>query len=572
MFTAEIKKIQRAFIPTEFSISDWGSVAPFFKQLQDAPINDVAQLQQWLVQVSELSAVISEEYCWRQINMTRDTTNKTYDEAFNYWCNELQGPIAMASNALNEKLLSNAFVNELDNNKYGIYLRNAKSAKELYREENVALQSEEALLGQQYGSIAGAMTVEVEGKEITLQQAAKYLQQEDRTLRQEVYEKVGSRRLKDKEQLNELFDKLLVLRQTIAKNAGFDNYRDYKFKELGRFDYSVQDCDNFHEAVKKHIVPLCKKIYAHQQNLLGLEKLKPYDVDAVAVGTKPLVPFTDGADLLEKSIAVFDELGPFFGDCLRKMKSMQHMDLESRMGKAPGGYNCPLAETGVPFIFMNAASTADDMITMMHEGGHAIHSFVSHDLELSAFKEYPMEIAELASMSMELMSMDHWNKFFADSTELQRAKALELNRVITILPWIAIIDKFQHWLYTNPGHTADARTDAWLQLLADYDTGMIDYSTYTENRKYQWQKQLHLFEVPFYYIEYGIAQLGALAVWQNYKKDNATTVQQYLKALSLGYTTDLKSLYTTAGIEFDFSDARVKELGDFVNAELEAVL
>jgi oligoendopeptidase F len=572
MFTAEIKKIERAFIPSDYNITDWASLQPFFDTLQNTEILSATHLQQWLKNVSELSAVISENYCWRQINMTCDTTNKAYDDAFNYWCTELQGPIAVASNALNEKFLACPFIVELDKAKYGIYIRNAQSAKELYREENVALQSEEALLAQQYGTIAGAMTIEVEGKEITLQQAAKYLQQEDRVLRKEVYEKVGARRLVDKDSLNELFDKLLALRQQIATNAGFDNYRDYKFKELGRFDYTVKDCENFHEAVRKHIVPLCKKIYAYQKKLLGLENLNPYDVDAVAIGTKPLIPFTDGQDLLIKSTAVFDEIGSFFGDCLRKMTNMQHMDLESRLGKAPGGYNCPLAETGVPFIFMNAASTADDMITMMHEGGHAIHSFVSHDLELSAFKEYPMEIAELASMSMELMSMDYWDKFFEDKTELQRAKALELNRVITILPWIAIIDKFQHWLYTNNGHSVQAREEAWLNILAEYDTDEIDYSEYGANRKNQWQKQLHLFEVPFYYIEYGIAQLGALAVWQNYKNDKNKTVDQYLKALSLGYTTDLKSLYKHAGIEFDFSDARVKELGNFVDKELAEVL
>lgn len=416
------------------------------------------------------------------------------------------------------------------------------------------------------------MTINVEAQEYTLQQAIKFLMQSDRNLRKNVYDKIAERRLQDKDALNILFDKLLSIRNQIALNAGFDNYRDYKFKALGRFDYTVADCMQFHDAIKKYIVPLCTKIYEAKKTKLKLDTLAPYDLEAEQEGLQPLAPFTDGKDLIQKSIAVFSKMGTFFGECISTMDSMQHFDLDSRKGKAPGGYNCPLAETGVPFIFMNAASTADDVVTMMHEGGHAFHSFLSHNLSLNAHKEYPMEIAELASMSMELMSMEYWDVFYNNPNDLQRARAEELERVLTILPWIATIDKFQHWLYTNAGHTVMDREAAWQHILQEFAVPNIDYSGYENYRLNFWQKQLHLFEVPFYYIEYGIAQLGAIGVWQQFKLNPETAIANYTKALSLGYTKDLKTLYSTAGIPFDFSAAKVAALSAFVNDEMEKLL
>ncbi len=299
----------------------------------------------------------------------------------------------------------------------------------------------------------------------------------------------------------------------MRKNAGFENYRDYKFKELGRFDYTKEDCYQFHEAVKQHIVPLVEQIYEKKKKKLGLDKLRPWDLEAEPEGINPLRPFSTGEELLEKSISVFQQIRPFFADCLRKMNEMNRFDLESRKGKAPGGYNCPLAETGAPFIFMNAAGQMHDVTTMVHEGGHAVHSFLTHPLELSSFKEYPMEIAEVASMAMELFSMDYWDVFFQEKGELTRAKEHQLERVITIFPWIATIDKFQHWVYENPNHTVEERAEKWLQILNEFSSVNIDFQGLEQYRTYSWQRQLHLFEVPFYYIEYGIAQLGAIGLW-----------------------------------------------------------
>jgi oligoendopeptidase F len=428
-----------------------------------------------------------------------------------------------------------------------------------------------AVLQQQFGQITGAMTITVNDKEYTLQQAGKFLESHDRQLREEVYHKIQQRRLQDKDKLDELYDKLVSLRNKQAINAGFENYRDYRFKELGRFDYTKENCFEFHEAVKLHVLPLVNKIYRKKKEKLGVDQLRPWDLEAEPEGTNALRPFATGEELLEKSVACFKELRPFFGECLQKMKSLQHLDLESRKGKAPGGYNCPLAESGAPFIFMNAAGQMHDLTTMVHEGGHAIHSFLSHHLELTGFKEYPMEIAEVASMSMELFSMDHWDTFFNNAEDLTRAKEHQLERVITIFPWIAIIDKFQHWVYEHPVHTHEERTAAWVSVLNEFKDDVIDYSGLETFRSNAWQRQLHLFEVPFYYIEYGIAQLGAIGMWMQYKTNKETALNNYCNALMLGGTKTLPELYKAAGLEFNFSPGKIQVLMNFVNEEMNKI-
>ncbi|MEY3377397.1 MAG: hypothetical protein RLZZ328_412 [Bacteroidota bacterium] len=567
--TADIQKLAHHYLPKDFVLTDWASLEPYFKELSDRPIEDALGLEKWLKDLSELEAFISEDACWRQIKMTCDTTDKSLEEAFNFFCMEIQPKMQPYADALNKKLMACPFTQSLDKDTYFTYLRAVQKSIDLFRTENIAIQAELSVMQQQYGAIAGKMTITHEGQEYTLQQAAQFLESEDRNIRESVYRKIQERRLEDKTAMHDLFSSLIQKRHQVAVNAGFENYRDYKFVELGRFDYTKEDCYQFHEAVKFHVLPLIDKIYARKKQKLGLEVLKPWDTEAEPAGTKPLRPFTDGKDLYEKSVACFEQLHPFFADCLKKMNSLKHFDLESRKGKAPGGYNCPLAESGAPFIFMNAAGQMSDVTTMVHEGGHAIHSFLSHHLSLSAFKEYPMEIAEVASMSMELFSMDHWQSFFDNETDLNRAKEHQLERTITIFPWIAIIDKFQHWVYEHPAHTIEERTQTWTSILKEFSTGSIDYTGLDEFRAIGWQRQLHLFEVPFYYIEYGIAQLGAIGMWMQYQQNPSAALENYMNALALGGTKTLPELYQTAGIEFNFSPNYVKNLMDFTNAQLE---
>ncbi len=567
--TADIQKRPHQFLPANFELTQWDSLEPYFKALLEREITNKLTLESWMQDLSELEAFVSEDACWRQIKMTCDTTDKSLEAAFTFFCMEIQPKIQPYADALNKKLIQCPFTNELDERAYFTYLRSVKKSIELFREENITLQAELSVLQQQYGTIAGRMTIQVDDKEYTLQQAAQFLESEDRAKREEVYLKIQARRLQDKQEMHDLFTSLIQKRHQVALNAGFENYRDYKFAELGRFDYTKEDCFKFHEAIKTHVLPIIDKIYERKKNKLGLATLKPWDTEAEPAGTKPLRPFTDGKDLFNKSVTCFEQINPFFADCLKKMDSLKHFDLESRQGKAPGGYNCPLAESGAPFIFMNAAGQMSDVTTMVHEVGHAIHSFLAHPLPLSAFKEYPMEIAEVASMSMELFTMNHWQAFFDNVHDLNRAQEHQLERTITIFPWIAIIDKFQHWVYENPNHSIEERTHAWTTIAKEFSTNSIDYSGLDMYREIGWQRQLHLFEVPFYYIEYGIAQLGAIGMWMQYQKNPTLALENYMNALSLGGTKTLPELYQTAGISFDFSPSYVKTLMDFTRDELE---
>ena len=569
--SADIKKLPRHYLPADFKVTDWPSLEPYFKELLDRPLNAKEDLEQWLKDMSELEAVVGEDAAWRQIRMTCDTENKELEKAFEYFVLEIQPKIQPYGDKLNRKLVENPFVDELKGEAYQIYLRNVRKSIELFREENIPLQAETAVMAQQYGVISGKMSVEVDGKEYTLQQAAKFLENPRRELREQVYHKIQQRRLQDKEQLNELFTNLVQKRDQIAKNAGFANYRDYKFVEMGRFDYTKEDCFQFHEAVRTQVLDIVNFLYDRKRQRLGLNMLRPWDLEAQPEGVKPLTPFQTADELVDKTITTFRKLNPFFADCLVKMKEMGRLDLDSRKGKAPGGYNCPLEETGAPFIFMNAAGQMHDVTTMVHEGGHAVHSFLAHELPLTSFKQYPMEIAEVASMAMELMSMEYWDTFFDDAEELRRAKEHQLERVVTIFPWIATIDKFQHWVYENPNHTLEQRAETWRSINNEFTPINLDVSGLEEYRKYGWQRQLHLYEVPFYYIEYGIAQLGAIGLWKQFKENKEQAINNYINALQLGGTRSLPELYKAAGLEFNFTPSYISELMLFVHNEIEKV-
>jgi oligoendopeptidase F len=570
--SANIEKPVRSFLPENFVITDWNSISSYFEELVERPLLSSADMEKWLKDMSELEAVISEDVSWRHIRMTCNTEDKKLQENFTFFMMEIQPQIQPYADRLNRKLVDSPLTASLDKKKYFTYLRSVKKSIELFREENIPLQSELSVLAQQYGAISGKMTVTVGDQEYTLQQAMKFLENENRNLREEVYRKVQERRMQDKEPLNNLFNELITRRDQIALNAGFTNFRDYKFVEMGRFDYTKEDCFRFHDSVKQHILPLVELIHQYKKNKLGLSEYRPWDLDAEPAGQLPLRPFNTGAELLEKTMHCFKLLRPFFADCLQTMKKMNRFDLESRIGKAPGGYNCPLAETGAPFIFMNAAGQMHDVTTMVHEGGHAVHSFLSHHLELSAFKEYPMEIAEVASMAMELFSMENWEIYFENPADLRRAKIQQLERVITIFPWIATIDKFQHWVYENPKHDSDQRTENWFRIYNEFNSKTIDWTGLEKYQKNIWQKQLHLFEVPFYYIEYGIAQLGAIGLWMQFKKNKDSALDNYIHALTLGGTKTLPELYEAAGLKFDFSPAYIRELMDFVEKEMKILM
>ena len=446
-----------------------------------------------------------------------------------------------------------------------------KKATEIFQNDNIPLFTEIQNLSSEYQATVGAMTVEIDGQVKTLQQASVLLENTDRSLRESTYLKLQERRYQDHEKMDDIFNKLLKIRHQIALNAGFENFRDYSFAALKRFDYTPKECFDFHEAVSETVVPILNDFTKERKVKMKLEALRPYDKAVDTEGRPALHPFKGGEDLLNKTIECFSRMSPYLGECLRIMKRMGRLDLESRVGKAPGGYNYPLEETGFPFIFMNASSLMRDVTTMLHEGGHAVHSIVTKDLTLNTFRNFPSEVAELASMSMELISMDNWDVYFDNEDELKRAKIQHLEDIISTLPWVATVDKFQHWIYENPMHTIPERTEAWLRIYEQFSDSVTDWSGLEKFKAMMWHKQLHIFELPFYYIEYGIAQLGAIGVWKNYKQNPGKGLEGYLNALKLGYTKPMGEIYAAANIPFNFSKEHIASLMDFVKGELKAL-
>lgn len=561
------------FLPQSLSINSFNTLKPYFESLRSRKINSVSELKQWLSDRSELTEVIEEDMAWRYINTNRHTDNNSYKKAFISFIQDILPHIETYENELNKKFINSPFITHLPKTPYHTLIRSKKKQIEIFRQENIPLFADMRQLEQEYGNIISKLTISHKGKEITLQQAATFLQDTDRYVREEMFKKINRQRLSVKDTLNELYTKLIRIRTQIARNAGYKNYRDYKFEEMGRFDYTVNDCMTFHTSVKNEIVPLVASIHQYRRKNLGLKTLKPWDTEVDTSGKTPLKPYKKISDLVDNTILAFSKLNPEFGQFLTIMKKMGHFDLESRKNKAPGGFNYPLYKTGVPFIFGNFTNTFHDLETMVHEGGHAIHSFLTNDLPLVDFKEFPSEVAELASMAMELLSMAHWNLFFPDKDNLQRAKRTQLENILKVLPWIMTIDKFQHWVYTNPDHSITERETKWLEIYEEfYPADIIDWNGFEEEKTYIWQKQLHLFEVPFYYIEYGFSQLGAIAVWKNFTENPYKAIEQYRYGLSLGYTKTIPEIYAATGIRFDFSQTYIHNLMSFVKEQLNLLM
>ena len=502
--------------------------------------------------------------------MNIDTNDKDKSEKFHFWINEISPKMSPYSHKLNIKLVECKYIDDLDSDKYKIYIRGIKNSISIFREENIPLFTKMETKQQEYGSIVAKMNIEVNGEKLTMQKAQLLLKDTNRSFREEIYNKIQKRRLQDEKVLDNLYDELIELRQKIANNAGFKNYRDYMFSAMGRFDYTATDCYNFHDAIEQEIVPIITSLEKKRKEKLNYEVYRPWDTTVDTDGLPALNPFKDENNLTNLTIECFEKLRPYFGECISIMRKMKHLDLESKNGKAPGGFMYPLHEIGVPFIYMNAVGSQRDLVTMVHEGGHAIHSFLSRKLKLTEFKSTPSEVAELASMSMELLSMKYWDVFYPNRNDLKRAKKEQLEKALEGLPWIAAIDKFQHWIYTND-HTSKERKEKWIEIDKELGNQVVNWDGYENSQAIMWQKQLHLYEVPFYYIEYGMAQLGAIAIWREFILKGEEAIDKYIEALKLGYTKSISEIYETAGIKFNFSSDYVKELADFIKSELDKI-
>ncbi len=555
-----------------FVMNSYDDVKPYFDELLAREVTTKEETQTRLSDSDQLSAHISEDENRRYVRNSCDTKNEEHKQSYITYITEIAPKLHEVSDLLNKKIISLPWLDEIaqENTGYAILLKSIKQAIAMYREENIPLGVELSETERLYGEITGAMMVEHDGKNLTLQQAGIHLQSTDRELRKDLYEKIWSRRAQDAVKIDELFSKQLALRNTIAKNAGYESFVEYQWDNFDRFDYTQEQVFAFHEWVKKYIVPLAQKIYEYQKQRLGVETLKPYDLSATVVWEPELKPFKTGEELLEKWILAIGQLSASFSQKIETMRTGWFFDVNSREGKQWWGYQTYLPVSKSPFIFMNAVGLQRDVETLVHEAGHAIHSFLSDHLPLS-IKHPPSEVCEVASMSMELLTMDTRSLFYQDPTHLKKAKEQTLSGVIETLPWISVIDSFQYRAYKNPTHSIQQRDEKMQELLATYQP-WIDFSDYGIFAKKRWQAQLHIFEVPFYYIEYGIAQLGAIGIWKNYMIEWERALEKYKEWLSLGYTKSVPAIYQAMGIQFDFTPENIKELGEFVYKEWEKVI
>ena len=558
----------REFVPVEADLGNWSQLAPLFDQLEAraAKASSLAEFEQWLLAWGELSAALDEESSKRYIAMSCHTDNAEAKQAYLDYVEKIEPELKPRQFKLSQIYLAHPCRAQLPKARYEVFDRDTAVHVELFRQENVPLETEEAKVGQQYQELSGSLTVTFRGEERTLPQMAKHLEDPDRALRQEAWELVAKRRLQEAETFEDQFDQMVKLREKIAANAGFANYRDYAFRSRGRFDYTPDDCLAFHAAVESEIMPVVREIQEARRQQLQLPSLRPWDMDVDPLNRGPLRPFSDVGQMVSRTQNIFNKLDGGLAAGFQKMQDLRLLDLDNRKGKAPGGYQSTLNESRLPFIFMNAVGLQRDVETMLHEAGHAFHALATRNESIYPYRHAPIEFCEVASMSMELLGNEFLEEFYAPD-DANRARITHLEGIVKFFPWMATVDAFQHWIYTHPGHTRAERTAAWLDLMKCFG-GTVDWSGYEATRANLWHRQLHIFLYPFYYVEYGIAQLGALQVWANSRRDKAKALRDYQAGLALGGSRPLPELFQAAGARLEFTAQTIKPLVELVREEL----
>ncbi len=564
--------IQFKYISQKCDITCWDDLKPLFTELNNKEINSVSDLEDFILHYSELIALFGEKYAWSYINMSCHTDNTEYVKHYELFSSVIAPEATKASNLIDLKISESPFVKELDFQRYDQLLKGIQREIDLYVEENIPIDAKLSKLSSKFEQTVGALTAKIDDEDLPLPQASVKLQSSDRQKRKDAWYAIHDSRYKVRGELNDLYSEMVKLRHQIAVNAGYDNYRNYKHDALKRFDYVPEDTITFHNAIEKYVVPISRDISLKRCEKLELssDDYRPWDTTGVPRGEKALRPFSDGKELLQKSISIFSHVKAEFGNNLQKMDASGLFDLDSRKGKAPGGYNYPLEATGMPFIFMNSAGTQRDVVTMMHEGGHAMHTFLCNSEPLVQYRSTPSEMAETASMSMELISSSRWDLFYSHE-DFIRARREHLEGIFGIFPWCATVDAFQHWVYLNPEHSVDERNNHFMELLNRF-FGTVNWDGLEHYRAVNWQRQSHIFSVPFYYIEYAIAQLGALQVYRNYKQNAENGLNGYINGLSLGNSKPLPEVWDAMGIKFDFSESTIKDLMSFVQTELDELI
>lgn len=554
-----------------FSLLDKAYLTQRLEELLLQPIRSPQDLEKWIEAEGELSEQIQEMASWVLINFKRDHRNEQARLRFEQLNREILPVLERYGHQLDKKLISSPFVDQLDQKRYGRLLQSRKNALALYREANIPLRIKEQELIKRYNEIIGGLTIDWEGKKRTFQEMQKLLEDPDRRVREKAYRAIWNEVLEKEGELNELMTQLVRLRHQMARNAGFANFRDYIYRQYERYDYTPQDSFTLYQGVKKHVIPLLEKRQQAQRQALGLADYKPWDVAAQGRHVKPLSPFDDVRELVDGTIQIFERVDPLFGHVLREMDRQGLLDLENRQSKSPGGFCSSLPVTGLSFIFMHATGTPRDVVTLIHEGGHAVHNFLMQRQPLAAYRSADKEAAELASMGTELITMDQWSVFYPDPDALKQAQKEHLQKILSFFPWAMVVDQFQHWMYEHPFHTVEERKAKFVELAREMTYHGVDTEGMEDLLAVRWMVQPHIFEVPFYYIEYVIAQLGALELWADYQKDPEGTLTRFKQALALGSSENLPTIYAKAGLHFDLSEGRLQRLVSQLDLALESL-
>lgn len=550
---------------------DAGSLAhlePLFDDLLQRPVATVAELEQWLRDESELMSRIAAESARRYVRMTCHTEDQDARAAYLSFEQDVMPRVKVLADRLDKRFLGLPALQQLDADRYAVLIRRRRTQSEIFREANTELQRQEAELQTRQQSIMGGITVQFEGRAHTLQQMAPYYESQDRDLRERAFRAALAERKQVWGELEDIYDRLIGLRTRMAQNAGFPTYTPFRFLELGRFDYDAEACFRLHDAVEQCVVPAVRRLDATRRQRLGIDTLRPWDLEVDPSGRPPHRPFSTQEELIDICERVFARVDPRFADEFGVLVRGQLLDLMSRKGKAPGGYQYQLEDVRLPFIFANGVGLHHDVQTLLHEGGHAFHSLLCRHFDLLAFRDYPIEFAETASMSMELLGLENLDAAYAED-DARRARKKHLEGVLRILTWIASIDAMQHWIYGHPKHSRDERRAAWVGIRARFAPD-LDWSGFEDALAMGWIQQTHLFNHPFYYVEYAIAQLASLQVWRNYRRDPQRAVEAYRRALALGGSRPLPELFAAAEVRFDMSPQLVGELVDDVMREVAA--
>ncbi|MBI1730053.1 M3 family oligoendopeptidase [Candidatus Acetothermia bacterium] len=546
---------------------NWPKIEPYFQDLQTRSL-EKRDLHNWMSDWSKLSLLIHESYARFQVGTTCNTTDKKLEERFNIFLENVYPMCDAADQQLKLKLLKSG----LNPENFDVPLRQIRSESEFFREKNLPLFTQEKKLTSEYNKIIGAQTVKWDGLEVTITRLEPVSLDSDRAQREKAWRLASDRQLQDREKLNDLWIRFLNLREEIAKNADYSDYISYRWEYLSRFDYTPRNCKEFHASIEEVVVPAAKRILEKRKKQLGYTTLRPWDLNVDPLNHPSLKPFNTANELTSRSAAVFHKVNPKLGAYFDSMISDKVLDLENRKGKAPGGYCTTFASTGTPFIFMNSVGLQRDVRTMLHEAGHAFHAF--EKLKLPYYKQHDVgaEFNEVASMAMELLASPYLTKEdggFYSRTEAARARIQHLEGIVLFWPYMAVVDAFQHWGYENPKAALDAaKCDTTWNRLWDRFMPVTDWSGLEDAKVTGWHRKLHIFNYPFYYVEYGLAQLGAVQVWRNALKNQPRAVVDYCKALALGGTASLPKLYEAVGARFAFDSATLKEGISLLESEM----